>query len=670
MHKTRIRVILFSGSSLITLVVLAFLLVLNFDQSTDLKRTFLGYAVVLWVFSIIAFAVFFFKGVIFNVAGELEDSLVTTLILTVLIIVQIAFAFAHYAYSRMRNSFDGFDHARNLYGRVDWDLPPDQLGNQFGTLPDEIDWITIVQENTVIFHYDPSGSSTEKENLADFRSDSRSFKERYHSQEWNRSEKWYMFPAENGRIMMHISETHSKNLTKKILLDLSTVIVTGLFFAFEIILLVMQLIKRGIARYESRELSPDGFVYIRQIAFLFYFASRMGVAFIPLLAAQLTGAAGGKSSLAASMPLSVETLLTCAAIFVTSEIIIRKGWKPPLVMGLLVVAVGTLLSAVAESILAFIAARAVAGFGYGFSWMTLRNLSLLGRNEEEQNRGFVLLNAGIYAGMNCGSVMGSVLAESVGYRNVFFISALFTVLCVLSVLKLKNAVIHRTVKPETALKTTHPVPSETGGPGKGSRAEIREVLGFLLLLILPSCIIESYTQYFVPVYVMSIGNNVADVGRALLVYGIIIVYAAPKLSAFIRRRFGGGILVNSLYLILLAAALILTGLWGNFGVILFAIVIIGMGDGFGFGVQNSYFLSLPAISRLPSSRSLSWLSFLKKMGAMLGPVTFALVMNFPNRKGILMMGLLFAAMAVIASRRRIQLNLNLRRRSDGDKENE
>jgi predicted MFS family arabinose efflux permease len=632
MNRTRIRIILFSGSTLIALIVLIFLLVLNLNQSAELKRTFLGYAVVLWVFSIAAFAVFFFKGAIFNAAGEFEDGMVTTLIVTVLIIVQIAFAFANYAYTRMSNSFDTFIHARNLYSRVGWDVSLAGLDARLGTLPEEIDRIQIIQGDKIVYNYGAAAGN--EKNLAALAD--------------NNPQEWHVFPLKNGSIMMHISRTYSKNLTGRILLDLSTMIVTGLFFGFELVLLVMQLIKRSIARHESRELSPDGFAYIRQLAFLFYFSSRMAAAFIPVLAAQLTGAVAGKSTLAASMPQSAETLLTCAAIFITSEIIIRKGWKLPFMVGLVVVAGGTLVSALAESILVFVAARAIVGLGYGFCWMTLRNLSLLGRDEEEQNQGFVLLNAGIYAGMNCGSVMGSILAESAGYRNVFFIGALFTVLCAFSIVKLKNATVRRTDRPETE--------KEGANPEKGNRAGFRGMIGFLLLLILPSCIVESYTQYFVPIYAVSIGKSIPDVGRALLVYGLIIVYAAPKLSAWIRRRFGSGILVNVLYNIMLAAALVITGLWGNFSVILCAIVIIGMGAGFGSGVQNSCFLSLPAISQLPSSRSLSWLSFLKKMGAMLGPITFTLAMNFPARRGILVMGILFAIMALAASRRGVIFN--------------
>ncbi|MDR0662493.1 MAG: MFS transporter [Spirochaetaceae bacterium] len=169
--------------------------------------------------------------------------------------------------------------------------------------------------------------------------------------------------------------------------------------------------------------------------------------------------------------------MTCVAIFFTSEIIIRKGWKPSFIAGLIVMALGTLLSATAQSIPAFIIARYVNGFGYGVAWMTLRNLCLLVRDEEEQSRGFVLLNSGGWAGINCAAVLGSILAESIGYRNVFFISALITVLCVLSVLNLKNASIRRTANPGTQ--------PERKEAGKRNRAEVMEAVGFLLLLALP-----------------------------------------------------------------------------------------------------------------------------------------------------------------------------------------
>lgn len=77
--------------------------------------------------------------------------------------------------------------------------------------------------------------------------------------------------------------------------------------------------------------------------------------------------------------------------------------------------------------------------------------------------------------------------------------------------------------------------------------------------------------------------------------------------------------------------------------------MIALADGFGFGAQNAYFLRLPMIGRLPSSRSLSILSFIKKMAEMLGPLTFALAMGFPGGSGLLWMGILFLGASALAA---------------------
>ena len=82
-------------------------------------------------------------------------------------------------------------------------------------------------------------------------------------------------------------------------------------------------------------------------------------------------------------------------------------------------------TAFAGPILLFILARALTGLGYGFCWMTLRNFALFGRNEEEKSEGFSLLNAGLYAGINCGSVLGSILADKVGYQIILFLMRMF-----------------------------------------------------------------------------------------------------------------------------------------------------------------------------------------------------------------------------------------------------
>jgi hypothetical protein len=161
---------------------------------------------------------------------------------------------------------------------------------------------------------------------------------------------------------------------------------------------------------------------------------------------------------------------------------------------------------------------------------------------------------------------------------------------------------------------------------------------------------DSYIEYFLPIYTVNIGYRTADVGRAHLLYGLIIVFFAPKLMLIVRKRIKNSTNIIILYILLLASALTLTGIAGGYGIVLASLLLIGVGDGFGISAQNSYFFALPAMARLPKSRAFSYLSFFKKLAVMAGPITFAIAMAIPNRKGILSMGIIFFVIAFLLSR--------------------
>ncbi len=624
MSKSQVRRTLFISSSAITLAVLAFIYILNVNQPKELRDTFLGYIALLGLFSIAAFAVFFFAGSIFHTDGSLENGSVITVMLTILLIVQAAFSFANYAYRQAQFSFQAYGHARVLFAKVDWAQGSASLNEQLSQLPAEIDIVYMLDTEGKPVYITPGYVP---EDLPDADSPLDRFQ----------------FPLKGQQIGMRISKAYNAGVTRSILMDLLTVLVISEFFAYELVLFALTYIKRRKLHQDKpgESMPPPAYAYIRQLAFLFFFASKMAMSFLPIMAGQFAGTAGQTGGIAAGAPQSAETLLTCAAIFLTSELIIRKGWKLPFIFGLMIVTMGTILSLIANSMPIFLAARAVVGLGYGFCWMTLRNLSLLGRTGAERAHGFSLLNAGIYAGINCGFIVGSILAEVIGYTRVLFVSACFTVLCVLMVVMVKNAAIQRQM-PEADNADSLAVKRIPG------LRDYLHTISFVLLMILPAGIIVSYSGYFLPVFIVSNGRSIADVGRVQLIYGLIIVYIGPYVSKFISRRYGSSFRVNLLYSALLAAALIFFGLTYSFVMSIVAIAIIAFADGFGFGAQNGYFLRLPLISRLPSSRSLSILSFIKKMTEMLGPLAFAVAIGFPGGSGVLWMGLLFLGAAIMA----------------------
>jgi predicted MFS family arabinose efflux permease len=285
----------------------------------------------------------------------------------------------------------------------------------------------------------------------------------------------------------------------------------------------------------------------------------------------------------------------------------------------------------------FVLARAIVGLGYGFCWMTLRNLSLFGRDAREQMMGFALLNAGIYAGMNCGSALGAILAEIFGYKMVFVASAAFTLATSIIIIRMENALLPRRQEAQ-----------DDTGTKKMPMDQLIKVIAFVVLMIAPASIACSYLSYYIPLYFESIGRSVADVGRAQLLYGTVIVYAGPFLSAFVavfRKR--GLETFNYVYNLVISLSLLLPGLGAGIVLPFVGAMLLGIGDSFGFGAQNNYFLSMNAVRALGSSKSLSVLSFVKKLLEMTGPIVFAFAIALGYRVGIIVLAISFAAMCVV-----------------------
>ena len=639
MTRKQIRLLLLAFVSLTVLAVLAFLWAINLNQPEELRRVLTTYLLIIGSFALVTLGVFFLRAEVFDEEGKLERGRILTMTTAVLLIAQLTFAFASYAYRQMDITFLGMDHARALFAQAQEELYQGgstleqggaamdrALAEYAGTYP-EIDQVAVLdRESTVLFSSDPAqeGTVLETDPVA-----------------------YHRFPIGDQVVAMHISEAYQEQTTGDILSELLTVMAASVFLTIELMLFALKVLenKTDPPKVIDGKKPCMALSYVRQIAFLFYFASQLASSFLSVRARELGGSLLGLTgNVLAGIPQSAETLLTCVAILFTAVLIERKGWKLPFAAGLGLVALGSLASAFAPTILIYIAARALVGLGYGFCWMTLRNFALFGRNEAEKSEGFSLLNAGLYAGINCGSVLGSILAEKLGYSLVFVLAACFTLLCGLAIIRMENAVY---VRPEL------PAPDPQAAKGRAGGREWLVVVLFVALMIAPACISASYLSYFLPIYFTDIGHTVSDVGRAQLLYGLLIIYAGPWLARLMGRRPALGAW-NLAYNLVLAGGFVLFGLLGGFLPAMAAVFLLGCGDSFGFVAQNNYFLKLPLVQKLGESTSLSALSLVKKLLEMLGPITFGLALG-GGSWGVLVLGAVFgggaAAYTLLVGRR-------------------
>lgn len=640
MSEKKIRVWLSVSVSIVTVILFAFIWLVNMNQTAEIRSALRMYILVLGFFVIASLVIFFLFTEIFDGNGNLEKSKALTMIILMLLIAQVAFSFASYTSQQTNMTFRTMDSAKLYYDQLD---KAENLAecNYDGDIPTvmhvmllrypEFEYAAIVDQENRVLCSDGTrfevGEVLERDAVADC-----------------------ILPiGRNGSVLLlRTSEAYAKKQLSKAFSELLTIMAASIFLTIELMLFAMRLLDKRIAigklkeeNNEGKTLPSDALYYVRQIAFLFYFASRLPSSFISVMAKQYGGSfLGIQGDVLTGIPQSAETLFTCAAIFVTAKIIEDKGWKPSFTVGLVLVVIGNALTAFSPNIVIFILARAVTGLGYGFCWMTLRNFALFGRNEEEKSEGFTLLNAGLYAGINCGSVLGSILADKLGFQVVLLISAVLTILCVASILKLENEVYVNTRK-ATKMATDYKK-NELGINPKVGFSPYLKAVAFVILMITPTCIAGAYISYYLPLYFTNTGGSIADAGRANLLYGLLIIYAGPYFGKLLGKH-PGYVKWNVFYNVIMGAGFILFGLFDSYALAFVCVLMLGLADSFGFAAQNNYFLKLKSIEKMGDSVAMSVLSFIKKMAEMLGPIVFSLVLAVGSPFAFFTVGIVFVA---------------------------
>jgi len=267
--------------------------------------------------------------------------------------------------------------------------------------------------------------------------------------------------------------------------------------------------------------------------------------------------------------------------------------------------------------------------GYGFSWMALRGFVAHGATQESQTAGFAGLNSGIYAGINCGVILGALLTERLGYSGIFWMSLMLTGGAMAFCL--------------TFTRNQKPVPrsraASTESHSAPSLAADRGLILFFLSVAIPTAVCLMFLNYYVPVYAKTVGISAGDVGRLFLLYGLCVVYLGPVLSRTLVRKYSPK-MSTALSFALIIAGLLAFGFFPSPLTCSLAVMTLGLSDGIGLVAQNNYFLGFGSVQQFGVGKSMGIFSIVKKLGQTLGPFVFGwLSLMF---MGIGMLGIVFA----------------------------
>ncbi|MBU0973640.1 MAG: MFS transporter [Proteobacteria bacterium] len=443
-----------------------------------------------------------------------------------------------------------------------------------------------------------------------------------------------------GAISLLISETVLTIFLRKIFLDSATTIVISIFFCVEIMILFF-------IGFRKKQHTPSGKSHIstriiRPIAFVYFFAIDIVVSFVPLYMKNLNSNASGFflfRDISLGLPITVQMIFSAISILIVGAWCDRKGWQQPFLIGVIFSALGFLAAGISNAPVLFIIALAIAGFGYGLSYIAGQNFVTTNSPPEHKAQGLSEYYAGCIAGSLCGIVTGGMLAEQIGFAQVFLVgSGILICLFVWVFFFLKS---HLPNSRKTALSKTQEKPvSLTAFLGN------KKIACLIFLNIVPaSVLIVGFLNYFVPIYLQKNNISQSDIGRIFMLYGICLIYLAP----FITRRINA--LKHSIAAIttggILCSMTLLTFFFtSGYRAVVISILFLGLGASFN-ALRNAYALNLTISKQFGEGRATSLIFFLARLGQALGPMAFVwATVSGSTTQGVVRLGGFFLFLSI------------------------
>ena len=197
----------------------------------------------------------------------------------------------------------------------------------------------------------------------------------------------------------------------------------------------------------------------------------------------------------------------------------RVGRRTAMLAGAMVATAGFGLCALAYNLYDFLLWRSLCALGYAMVFVAAQGYVLDRSDASNRAQGFALFIGAIMVATVCGPSIGGILADNIGYRASFAVSAVMAFISILTIWRLPR--------------------EEARDPSRrGSRAPTLREIGALItnarfmtltgLAAMPAKIIlTGMCFYLIPLYIVSIGDTQAMAGRLLMVYAVMMVLIVP-----------------------------------------------------------------------------------------------------------------------------------------------
>ncbi|WP_247878074.1 MFS transporter [Azospirillum sp. TSO22-1] len=264
---------------------------------------------------------------------------------------------------------------------------------------------------------------------------------------------------------------------------------------------------------------------IRAALFLFMLAEELSRSFLPLYVRELyTPLPGLSDTLAMGLPIALFMLLVAVFTPFAGVWADRFGSRRTLLFGTLPAVAGFVGTAAAQTLPELLVWRSACALGYAVMFIGAQGFIARHTGRQDRARGMAQFVVAVVVAGLCGAPVGGILADHLGPRTVFWVSA---------ALALASALAARGLLPSEA-----PERAERAVAWRDYALVLanRRFQALLLLSSVPTKVmLTGWLFYLVPVHLHDLGATPATIGRTMMAYGLTIVLLGPWLSRMADR---------------------------------------------------------------------------------------------------------------------------------------
>ncbi|MFT2111734.1 MFS transporter [Marinomonas sp. 2405UD68-3] len=354
--------------------------------------------------------------------------------------------------------------------------------------------------------------------------------------------------------------------------------------------------------------------------FVFSFAEELQKSFMPLFVSEFYEPNQWISrDVMLGLPISVFMLVIAVSTPFFAKWVDKFGQKPLFLMGLIPAIAGYLGCAFAQDSMGIVISRGITAFGYALITISCQSYIAAVVSSENRAKGMAIFVGVLMTATMCGTALGAIIADRIGYQPVFLISAVLASFSGLLAWRMFSGSV--SVEPKKV--------SANGESGLWSLAKNVKFVSLVICCAIPAKIVLTGFLYFmVPLYLVSLEASQSEIGRIMMIYSLIIIPLSPIASGIADRT------KKMKELVVLGTLLsggILISLYGeaSFFKVLLAVALMGVAH----SILKAPLIAsaLEAAEDTPEVGKTTVLSTLRtseRIGGVLGPVIVAVLLAF------------------------------------------